>query len=100
MINFKQSRPPGRLFGKGDKVECVDASGTTLTKGAIYVIADTSDCPRCHGGVTLTSGPRPTDRACGWWRATRFRPLRPPMDELTRRIMRARPTKTRELEDA
>lgn len=100
MINFNQSRPPGRLFGKGDKVECVNASGTTLTKGGIYVIADTSDCPMCGGGVTLTSGPRPTDRACGWWRATRFRPLRPPMDELTRRIMRARPTKTRELEDA
>lgn len=107
MINFNQSRTPGRLFDKGDKVECVNASGTGLTKGAIYVIADTSDCPMCKGGVTLTSGPRPTDVPCGWWRARRFRPIKPPGDELTERIRRARgrpnvapKTPARELEDA
>ncbi len=97
-------------FSPGDKVECVDASGTSLRPRGVYAISDVSDCPVCPGGVRVDSGPSPTDVGCGWWRHTRFRPLRPTDPALVERIRRCRPpapsgpaptpNRTPELEDA
>jgi hypothetical protein len=106
---FHRSRRIGSPFSPGQAVQCVDATGTGLKRSAIYRVEKVNECLACGGGVRLTSGPRPTDVPCGWWRARRFRPLKPPMDELTERIRRAarqgRPAPApkapaRELEDA
>lgn len=75
---FHISRPIPGPMGPGDKVECVDASGTSLRRGGIYTVDQAHPCPMCGGGLRLTSGPRPTDVPCGWWRVERFRPLRGP----------------------
>lgn len=98
-MDFKQSRGVNP-FSPNDVVQCVDAEGTGLTKNGIYRIKDVNPCPNCSGQVTLTSGPQPTDSLCGWWRHRRFRHVRPPNNELTERIRKARPapTRTRELE--
>lgn len=100
-MDFKRSRGINP-FSPGDAVQCVDAEGSGLARNAIYRVREVNPCPNCQGHVRLTDGPRPTDSMCGWWRHTRFRHIRPPNDELTRRIRAARPApaKTPDLEDA
>jgi hypothetical protein len=98
MANFMSSRPMkrGGLFSPGEKVECMDPSGTTLTRGGIYEIAESEICKLCGDGVMLTTGPTPTDSLCNrWWRADRFRSIRPPEDEVTNMIRQARPAPAR-----
>lgn len=103
-MDFTRSKLPPRLFSPGEVVECIDASGAAgLRKGAIYRVDQVTRCPCVgrDGGVTLTSGPSGTDSPCGWWRATRFRPVKPEDDETLQRIKSCKPrAPVRETEDA